>query len=127
MFWSASAMAEMGKSTLREMDRVFSTVANSEQRRQQQGAVHRSVNLSRVGGSSTSGSAAWGAVPTNLPALPSVQTQNNALPVQEFDPSLLDSISDLDLFGMFDPAFDLNGVDACLEGNLNLSCPTHFQ
>jgi hypothetical protein len=40
-------------------------------------------------------------------------------PMQDFDLSIFDSINDVDLFGMFDPAFDLDGFDACLEGNLN--------
>jgi hypothetical protein len=44
----------------------------------------------------------------------------------DFDPSLFNSISEVDLFGMFDPTFDLTSVDACLEGNLDLSFPTHF-
>jgi hypothetical protein len=29
----------------------------------------------------------------------------------------------LDPFEMFDPGFDLNGIDACLEGNLDLGAP----
>lgn len=44
-----------------------------------------------------------------------------------FDPSVFDSIADVDLFGMFDPAFDLDGFDAYLEGNLNPAFPTQFQ
>jgi hypothetical protein len=47
--------------------------------------------------------------------------------MQDFDPSMLDSIADIDLFGMFDPAFDLDGFDACLEGNLNPAFPINFQ
>lgn len=44
-----------------------------------------------------------------------------------FDPSVFDSIADVDLFGMFDPAFDLDGFDACLEGNLNPAFPNALQ
>jgi hypothetical protein len=55
---------------------------------------------------------------------PVLPAQEQAMP--EFDPSLFDSISDLDLFRMFDPSFDLNSIDACLEGNLDLSFPTAF-
>ena len=44
----------------------------------------------------------------------------------QFDPSMFDSIADIDLFGMFDPAFDLDGFDACLEGNLNPAFPNPF-
>lgn len=38
------------------------------------------------------------------------------------DPSSLFS-SGLDIFEMFDPNFDLDGIDAALEGNLDLSFP----
>lgn len=48
-------------------------------------------------------------------------------PLQDFDLSIFDSINDVDLFGMFDPAFDLDGFDACLEGNLNPAFPASFQ
>lgn len=44
----------------------------------------------------------------------------------QFDPLLFDSMADIDLFGMFDPAFDLDGFDACLEGNLNPAFPNPF-
>jgi hypothetical protein len=47
--------------------------------------------------------------------------------LQDFDLSIFDSIDDVDLFGMFDPAFDLDGFDACLEGNLNPAFPASFQ
>jgi hypothetical protein len=47
--------------------------------------------------------------------------------LQDFDLSIFDSINDVDLFGMFDPAFDLDGFDACLEGNLNPAFPASFQ
>ncbi|KAF8866447.1 hypothetical protein BDZ45DRAFT_578322 [Acephala macrosclerotiorum] len=47
--------------------------------------------------------------------------------MQDVDLSVFGSIPDIDLFGMFDPAFDLDGFDACLEGNLNPAFPTNFQ
>lgn len=46
--------------------------------------------------------------------------------IQGFDSSL-DFMGDVDLFGMFDPAFDLDGFDSCLEGSVNPSYPTQFQ
>ena len=46
IFWSASTMAEMGKLTLKEMDRVVAVVASSEQRRSQQDAENRNVQIS---------------------------------------------------------------------------------
>lgn len=46
---------------------------------------------------------------------------------QDFDPSIFDTIADVDLFGKFDPSFNLDGFDACLESNLDPSFPTYFQ
>jgi len=43
-----------------------------------------------------------------------------------FDPSMFDCIMDIDLFDMFDPAFDLDGFDARLESNLNPAFPNPF-
>ena len=45
------------------------------------------------------------------------------------DPSNLfsfDEMSGLDVFKMFDPDFDLDGIDAFLEGNLDLSFPANL-
>ena len=71
-------------------------------------------------------------MPTNMSwvddsnALSTEQANSSYLPINSFDLSVFDAVSDVDLFGMFDPRFDLNGIDACLEGNLDLSFPTHF-
>ena len=40
IFWSASVMADMGKVTLREIDKVYSSVTDAQQRRNQN-SVHR--------------------------------------------------------------------------------------
>jgi hypothetical protein len=45
--------------------------------------------------------------------------------MQEFDPAFFYSIADIDLFGMFDPAFNLDDFDACLESNLNPYFPAN--
>ncbi|KAH6709444.1 hypothetical protein BKA61DRAFT_614263 [Leptodontidium sp. MPI-SDFR-AT-0119] len=123
IFWSASTTAEMGKKLLKEMDRVFSTVSTSENMRLHQ---HTSSN--------TNNAVAGIRHPT-----PRIASQNGAaltnsdihqppdLSIQDFDPSIFDSITDIDLFGMFDPAFDLDGFDACLEGNLNPGFPSGLQ
>jgi hypothetical protein len=50
VFWSASTTAEMGRKMIREMDRVFSTVAASESRRPQQDATNVSANIGDVYG-----------------------------------------------------------------------------
>jgi hypothetical protein len=47
--------------------------------------------------------------------------------MQDLDPAFFDSIADIDLFGMFDPAFNLEDFDACLESNLNPYFPAYGQ
>lgn len=44
--------------------------------------------------------------------------------MQILDSSIFDFTTNFDLFGMFDPAFDLDGFDAYLEDNLNPAIPT---
>ncbi|KAG4439878.1 hypothetical protein IFR05_004654 [Cadophora sp. M221] len=122
IFWSASTTAEMGKKLLKEIDRVFSSVSSSENMR-----LHQPTN-------NNSNNAVAG---IQHPA-PTIASQNGALTnsdihqqpdlsMQDFDPSIFDSITDIDLFGMFDPAFDLDRFDACLEGNLNPGFPSGLQ
>jgi hypothetical protein len=41
----------------------------------------------------------------------------------EFDPFLDSDVPAMDPFAMFDPNFDLNAIDACLEQNLDLGVP----
>jgi hypothetical protein len=38
----------------------------------------------------------------------------------------IDSLTDLDLFGMFDPGLELDGFDAYLESTLNPTFPVGF-
>lgn len=136
-------MSKMGNLTLQEMDRVVSVVAGSELRRTQNDGGNIDANISNgqsvshfENGQSCSKSCRKNAgrrISTNLFAANGPNTQlanpvsNFYFPPQDFDPSIFDVVSDVDLFDMFDPTFDLNGIDACLQGNLDLSFPTHFQ
>jgi hypothetical protein len=47
----------------------------------------------------------------------------NALGVE---PSLPIDLADLDVFALFDPNFDLDGIDALLGGNLDMQVPSAF-
>ena len=53
-----------------------------------------------------------------VPNVANNRSEDSMQPLQ--DPSNLFS-SGLDIFEMFDPNFDLDGIDAALEGNLDLS------
>jgi hypothetical protein len=150
VFWSASSTAEMGKKMLKEMDRVVSEVAASENKKPQQDAANNVFNIGDAC-DSTSALAAENCKFDNILCLHSGKFQNMLnssadilqavgeqatatngaqTPIQttqDFDPSIFDPLADIDLFGMFDPAFDLDGFDACLEGNLNPSFPIYYQ
>jgi hypothetical protein len=138
----------MGNKMLKEMDRVLALSA-SENRRPQNNVVHHSTNGEQAD-DSISGVANGrckyiivhkveypGASVLRSPAniflalgdqmVVGSNDMVSTQPMQDFDPSIFDPINEVDLFEMFDPAFDLDGFDACLEGNLNPAFPTSFQ
>jgi hypothetical protein len=120
IFWSASATAEMGKKLLKEMDRVVSTVSNTYERRE-----HHSTPL--VLEEKSAAMMEHDSVIAGEQMTTSESKSKPAQMMQEVDSSMFGFTPDIDLFGMFDPAFDLDGFDACLEGNLNPAFPTNFQ
>ncbi len=56
----------------------------------------------------------------------SMADNNNFYGHQGFDSSLPVDLADFDVFALFDPNFDLDGIDALLGGNLNISMPSAF-
>lgn len=120
VFWSASATAEMGKKLLKEMGRVVSTVSSSERRLE-----HHSTTLTPEETSAVA--TVHDPVMAGEQMTTSGSGNTPAQMMQEVDYSMFGFTPDIDLFGMFDPAFDLDGFDACLEGNLNPAFPTNFQ
>jgi len=53
---------------------------------------------------------------------------DNAYEHYDMDPSLIDvDLPDFDVFELFDPDFNLDGVDACLGSYLDLSFPPQLQ
>jgi hypothetical protein len=143
IFWSASAMAEMGEQTVREMDRVVYSMTNPQQQKrvQDQTAPTHTVTSVQPDGhegadkqagmltSSMEGNCefidgAIGRFPIGLENPESNVAIDNG--TWKFDPSFFDNMPDLDVFGHFDPEFDLGAIDAALGSNLDLSFPTNF-
>ena len=150
IFWSASVMAQMGNMTLKELDRVYSDVADAQSRKQQQ----HSANQQNTGNSNAPPPRI---TPVYLKPLPKphcfslrhiladhirlggmqapdtmFNMSNNAherspSSAQAFNPFLFTEMPGLDPFEMFGPDFDLDVIDACLEGNLDLAFPTNLQ
>jgi hypothetical protein len=65
-------------------------------------------------------------LPTPDTSWASFTDNNNLYSSQGFDPSLPVDLADLDVFALFDPNFDLEGIDALLGGNLDMSVPSAF-
>ena len=146
-------MAEMCDSTLREMDRVYAAVSDMQQRKTKKGVAEgaqgaQGIRSSAVDVNVQQGVETSSGMPLYRPpyiykidrdaenavqkGTQPVQMSNDfghaSLPLPpDFDLSMFDSVSDIDVFDYFDPDFDLEGIDACLQGNLDLSFPTTLQ
>lgn len=64
--------------------------------------------------------------PTPGASWASFTDNQNLAESQGFDPSLAADLEDFDVFALFDPNFDLDGIDALLGGNLDMSIPSAF-
>lgn len=143
-FSSASTMAEMGISTLQEMDRVYSAVKESRQRKTQRdrrnGAIEVDINrditpldVANENGLPTpsvcfvcNAKATPGDNQQSLPPSPPADWDLTEESFSQFDqtnPIESDDMPDFDVFASFDHSFDLEGVDNYLGGNLDLSFP----
>ncbi|RAL61029.1 hypothetical protein DID88_010125 [Monilinia fructigena] len=122
--------ANMGKKMLREIDRVFSTVSSENRTSASQQDIVSNTDNSLAASDQNQSMASTESqliTPNSNTHMttPSIAPIYGAGQVQDFDPSLfnLNATGDIDLFSMFDPSFDLDGFDACLEGNLNPGSP----
>ncbi|KAJ9660429.1 hypothetical protein H2198_002547 [Neophaeococcomyces mojaviensis] len=117
IFWSAAAMAEMGNLTLKELDRVYAQVADADPRKPQE----------------VDGDPQANSIPNHV-GLSSEQLGNNSnnysytmpMPIPNEDTFNFGDLLDVDPFEMFDPTFNLDDIDACLEGNLELAMPMNI-
>ncbi|KAI1437364.1 hypothetical protein GGR50DRAFT_98398 [Xylaria sp. CBS 124048] len=116
MFWKSKTMVAMAEQVLNEMDKTVASLA------QENGLTMSDVANKRA---------------VVEPESPQVQPEEIRLPdftaaaqnSTERDTTeyaLLDTIPDLDVFGHFDPGFDLDAVDAALEGNLEFGNSTNW-
>ncbi|KAI1264752.1 hypothetical protein F5Y18DRAFT_417664 [Xylariaceae sp. FL1019] len=107
-FWSARTTVAMAEQVLHEIDKTVASLA------EENGLVDHPRKNEPT--STTSGA--------HFEASMDVSTGTNAVDGNNFDPVLLNNMPDLDVFGHFDPTFDLGAFDAALEGNLDFG---HFQ
>jgi hypothetical protein len=143
-FSSASTMAEMGRSTLHEMDRVYSAVKESRQRKIQRDRRNGAVEIRSTRDITPVDAANEHGLPTpsvhyaciaddvigenqqSLPPSPPADWDLSEESFARFDqmnPGEFYDMPDFDVFANFDHNFDLEGVDNYLGGNLDLYFP----
>ncbi|OHW89709.1 fungal specific transcription factor [Colletotrichum incanum] len=125
VFWSARVVAGLGERILREMERAANSIA--------QGAAGAPLPSS-ITDIPTNGRAEE---PAAMAAAPDAALQGSAAPATitsttEFPPldaidfSVVDAMPHLDVFGHFDPSFNLPAVDNALEANLDIGLPLNW-
>ncbi|GJC87432.1 hypothetical protein ColLi_10270 [Colletotrichum liriopes] len=125
VFWSARVVAGLGERILREMERAANSIA--------QGAAGAPL-LSSITDIPTNGRAeeppAMAAAPDaalQAPAAPATITSATEFPpLDAIDFSVVDAMPHLDVFGHFDPSFNLPAVDNALEANLDIGLPLNW-
>lgn len=110
-FWTAKVMAAMAEQVLQEMNKAVASLAGGHEPHQPADASTRRMVDLPPGGHDASG-ALVSHIPTAQPRA---------------DPLFSDmDVPDLDVFGHFDPTFDLGAVDAALEGNLDFGASSNW-
>ncbi|KAI1370837.1 hypothetical protein F4677DRAFT_341821 [Hypoxylon crocopeplum] len=107
-FWTARTMVAMAEQVLQEMDKAVASIT------QETGLADASKKAEprvRDGETPTQGVS---------DVVLDYNNQGSA------DLSILDTIPDLDVFGHFDPTFNLGAVDAALDGNLDFGASSNW-
>ncbi|KAK2055467.1 fungal-specific transcription factor domain-containing protein [Colletotrichum caudatum] len=127
VYWSARVVAGLGERILREMERAANSIA--------QGAAGAAPPPSSITDIPTNGRAeAPGAAVAAVPdaAAPASAAPATATSTTEFPPldaidfSIVDAMPHLDVFGHFDPSFNLPAIDNALEANLDIGLPPNW-
>ncbi|KAI1647486.1 uncharacterized protein F4817DRAFT_315666 [Daldinia loculata] len=106
-FWTAKTTVAMAEQVLQEMDKAVASIT------QETGLV----DASKKGESAPRD--------RELPP-PSADDALNNYNTHGAEFPILEEVSDLDVFGHFDPTFDLGAVDAALEGNLDFGTSSNW-
>ncbi|RYP65782.1 hypothetical protein DL771_008147 [Monosporascus sp. 5C6A] len=109
-FWTAKVMATMAEQVLQEMDKAVASLTSQDSQ--------PAYPLRKAG------------IPPADGAEPTVAVSEE-LTDQPHDRGIIDSsfsgvVPDLDVFGHLDPTFDLDAVDAVLEGNLDFGASSNW-
>jgi hypothetical protein len=116
-FWSARVVAALGELVLREMERTANSIANE--------AAPVPLN---DGGPAEDTSIAGDAGPIRGEASSMERAVSGAITptLDGLNFTLFDTMPDLDIFGHFDPGFNLPAIDDALEANLDIGLPPNW-
>ncbi|KAL0936774.1 fungal specific transcription factor [Colletotrichum truncatum] len=119
VFWSAKVVAGLGERILREMERAATSLA--------QGAVvpqSSHVDVSANGQIEEPAPATLQDTAAQVTVPPSTSSEFRSINTVDF--SVVDAMPHLDVFGHFDPSFNLPAVDNALEANLDIGLPLNW-
>ncbi|KAI0965799.1 hypothetical protein F4678DRAFT_467095 [Xylaria arbuscula] len=111
MFWKSKTMVAMAEQVLNEMDKTVASLAHENR------LTDHSKKAEPVSHGERPHAQPEETRPLDL-AQQASEVGNERI--------LFDAVPDLDLFGHFDPTFDLGAVDAALEGNLDLGMSANW-
>ena len=122
VFWSARVVSNLGERMLREMERAANSLANEVTPLP---ADHSLMAASSKTLAGTCSIVAEGGQSLTQPRSP-IPPNDRVLGLESLDLSLFDAMPDLDVFGHFDPNFNLDAMDDALEANLDLGLPPNW-
>lgn len=125
VYWSARVVAGLGERILREMERAANSIAQGTA-----GPLATSSITDVPTTARTEEVASVAAAPdavSQAAAVPAVTASTTDFPpLDAIDFSAVDAMPHLDVFGHFDPSFNLPAVDNALEANLDIGLPLNW-
>ena len=109
-FWTAKVMAAMAEQVLQEMNKAVASLSSQD---------YQPVDASRKADPPSRGD---NTLENPVSAVLSDQAHGGT----SIDPFFLGTVPDVDVFGHLDPTFDLEAVDAALEGNLDFGASSNW-
>lgn len=110
-FWTAKTMAALAEQVLQEMDKAVASMAQEAEPAENESAESNDIALHST---------------AELPGPGFRHTKLQLHAVDANEMSIFDTAPGLDVFGHFDPAFNLDAVDAALEGNLDFGTSSNW-
>jgi hypothetical protein len=118
IFWSATVMCQMASQTIKEMDRLYNSVIDTEGKESSQRLPQRETK--------TTNDEAHLVHNHKFFEARNIDPSLNQPDITDFARINVNELTDIDLFASFDPAINLDTVDAVLGDSINLAVPLDF-